>query len=35
MLPLHSVVASARLRSLLSIESLSWSLIPQGNSLPL
>ncbi|GKV44856.1 hypothetical protein SLEP1_g52000 [Rubroshorea leprosula] len=35
MMPLHSAVASARLRSFLSIESQSWSLIPQGKSLPL
>ncbi|XP_021275726.1 uncharacterized protein LOC110410395 isoform X1 [Herrania umbratica] len=35
MMPLHSAVASARLRSFLAIESQSWGLIPQGISLPL
>ncbi|MBA0810614.1 hypothetical protein Gohar_002586 [Gossypium harknessii] len=29
MMPLHSAVASARLRSFLAIESQSWGLIPQ------
>lgn len=33
MMPLHSAVASARLRSLLAVESHSWGLIPQGLSL--
>ena len=33
MMPLHSAVASARLRSFLAIESQSWGLIPQGFSL--
>ncbi|MBA0777754.1 hypothetical protein Gotri_005732, partial [Gossypium trilobum] len=32
MMPLHSAVASARLRSFLAIESQSWGLIPQGLS---
>lgn len=31
MMPLHSAVASARLRSFLSIDSQSWSLVPQGH----
>ncbi|KAJ3675431.1 hypothetical protein LUZ60_004473 [Juncus effusus] len=35
MLPLHSAVASCRLKSVLSAESQSWGLIPQGNSMPL
>ncbi|XP_031109692.1 uncharacterized protein LOC116013874 [Ipomoea triloba] len=35
MMPLYSAIASARLKSSLSIESHSWSLVPQGNSLPL
>ncbi|XP_012452591.1 protein NONRESPONDING TO OXYLIPINS 2, mitochondrial isoform X1 [Gossypium raimondii] len=35
MMPLHSAVASARLRSFLAIESQSWGLIPQGISMPL
>ncbi|XP_010249675.2 PREDICTED: uncharacterized protein LOC104592161 [Nelumbo nucifera] len=35
MMPLHSAIASARLRSSLSIESQSWGLIPQGISMPL
>lgn len=30
MMPLHSAIASARLRSILSAESQSWGLIPQG-----
>lgn len=30
MMPLHSAVASARLTSSLSIESLNWGLVPQG-----
>ncbi|KAA3477554.1 protein NUCLEAR FUSION DEFECTIVE 6, chloroplastic/mitochondrial-like [Gossypium australe] len=33
MMPLHSAVASARLRSFLAIESQSWGLIPQGLSI--
>ncbi|KAG4398419.1 hypothetical protein GLYMA_08G037500v4 [Glycine max] len=32
MMPLHSAVASARLVSSLSIESLGWGLVPQGLS---
>ncbi|XWS17730.1 hypothetical protein CRYUN_Cryun33cG0092300 [Craigia yunnanensis] len=35
MMPLHSAVASARLRSFLAVESQSWGLIPQGISMPL
>ncbi|CAK9166105.1 unnamed protein product [Ilex paraguariensis] len=35
MMPLHSAIASARLRSFLSVESQSWGLIPQGISMPL
>ncbi|CAA7408710.1 unnamed protein product [Spirodela intermedia] len=38
MMPLHSAIASARLRSILSAESQSWGMIPQGigfNGLPL
>ncbi|XP_058202029.1 uncharacterized protein LOC131316613 isoform X2 [Rhododendron vialii] len=35
MMPLHSAIASARLRSILSAESQSWGLIPQGISSPL
>ncbi|KAK6249072.1 hypothetical protein QUC31_020637 [Theobroma cacao] len=35
MMPLHSAVASARLRSFLAVESQSWGLISQGISLPL
>ncbi|XWS26321.1 hypothetical protein CRYUN_Cryun26dG0022000 [Craigia yunnanensis] len=35
MMPLHIVVASARLRSFLAVESESWGLIPQGISMPL
>lgn len=31
MMPLYSAIASARLKSSLSIESHSWSLVPQGN----
>ncbi|PVH65941.1 hypothetical protein PAHAL_1G109400 [Panicum hallii] len=34
-LPLHSAVASARLRSAIASESRSWCLVPQGNSMPL
>ncbi|XP_078176740.1 uncharacterized protein LOC144571348 [Carex rostrata] len=34
-LPLHSAIASCRLKSILSAESQSWGLIPQGNSTPL
>ncbi|TVU32602.1 hypothetical protein EJB05_24340 [Eragrostis curvula] len=34
-LPLHSTVASARLRSAIAPESQSWGLVPQGNSMPL
>ncbi|XP_013670722.1 uncharacterized protein LOC106375369 isoform X2 [Brassica napus] len=33
--PLHSAVASARLVSSLSAESMSWGLVPQGISMPL
>ena len=32
MMPLHSAIASARLTSVLSVESQSWGLIPQGES---
>ncbi|XVE97556.1 hypothetical protein REPUB_Repub03eG0029400 [Reevesia pubescens] len=35
MMPLHSAVASARLRSFLAIDSQSWGLVPQGISMPL
>ncbi|XWS70332.1 hypothetical protein CRYUN_Cryun03dG0039000 [Craigia yunnanensis] len=35
MMPLHSAVASARLRSFLAIESQRWGLISQGISIPL
>ncbi|XP_004503446.1 protein NONRESPONDING TO OXYLIPINS 2, mitochondrial-like [Cicer arietinum] len=35
MMPLYSAVASARLVSSLSIESLGWGLVPQGISMPL
>ncbi|XP_044463410.1 protein NONRESPONDING TO OXYLIPINS 2, mitochondrial-like [Mangifera indica] len=35
MMPLHSAVASARLRSFLSMDSQSWGLVPQGISMPL
>ncbi|TKY60881.1 hypothetical protein E2542_SST17984 [Spatholobus suberectus] len=35
MMPLHSAVASARLVSSLSVESLGWGLVPQGISMPL
>ncbi|KAG6662238.1 hypothetical protein I3843_03G212700 [Carya illinoinensis] len=34
-MPLHSAIASARLTSSLSVESKSWSLVPQGISMPL
>ncbi|OVA20326.1 hypothetical protein BVC80_157g139 [Macleaya cordata] len=30
MMPLHSAIASARLKSILSAESQSWGMIPQG-----
>ncbi|KAL9226823.1 hypothetical protein vseg_002592 [Gypsophila vaccaria] len=35
MLPLHSAIASARLQSVLSVDSHSWCLVPQGMSMPL
>ncbi|CAO2826020.1 unnamed protein product [Amaranthus hypochondriacus] len=35
MLPLHSAIASARLQSALSVDSQTWCLVPQGNSMPL
>ncbi|XP_072982987.1 uncharacterized protein [Typha latifolia] len=35
MLPLHTAIASARLRSILSAESQAWGMIPQGISMPL
>ncbi|XXG55848.1 hypothetical protein AAC387_Pa03g3418 [Persea americana] len=35
MIPLHNAIASARLNSLLSAESWSWGLTPQGDSMPL
>ncbi|KMT18004.1 hypothetical protein BVRB_2g031980 [Beta vulgaris subsp. vulgaris] len=35
MLPLHSAIASARLQSVLSVDSQSWCLVPQGMSMPL
>ncbi|XP_043725220.1 uncharacterized protein LOC122671837 isoform X2 [Telopea speciosissima] len=35
LMPLHSAIASARLTSILSVESQSWGLIPQGISMPL
>ncbi|XP_052198608.1 protein NUCLEAR FUSION DEFECTIVE 6, mitochondrial [Diospyros lotus] len=35
MMPLHSAIASARLRSSLSIETKCWGLVPQGISMPL
>ncbi|XP_062228898.1 uncharacterized protein LOC133926807 isoform X2 [Phragmites australis] len=35
LMPLHSAVASARLRSAISPESQSWGVVPQGNSMPL
>ncbi|KAJ9168318.1 hypothetical protein P3X46_019861 [Hevea brasiliensis] len=35
MVPLHSTTASARLRSLLPVESPNWGLVPQGKSMPL
>ncbi|KAL5729186.1 hypothetical protein ACHQM5_002167 [Ranunculus cassubicifolius] len=31
MLPLHSQIASARLTSILSVESQCWGMIPQGD----
>uniref|UniRef100_A0A0A9BZK5 Uncharacterized protein n=1 Tax=Arundo donax TaxID=35708 RepID=A0A0A9BZK5_ARUDO len=34
-LPLHSAVASARLRSAIAPESQCWGLVPQGNFMPL
>ncbi|PAN24231.1 hypothetical protein PAHAL_4G151900 [Panicum hallii] len=34
-MPLHSAIASARLRSAISPESQSWGVVPQGNSMPL
>ncbi|KAE9613963.1 hypothetical protein Lalb_Chr05g0222981 [Lupinus albus] len=35
MMPLHSAVASSRLVSSLSIQSMGWALVPQGISMPL
>ncbi|XP_038696382.1 uncharacterized protein LOC119993348 [Tripterygium wilfordii] len=35
MVPLHDAIASARLTSMLSAESQSWGLTPQGISMPL
>ncbi|CAN6443477.1 unnamed protein product [Victoria cruziana] len=35
MMPLHSAIASARLRSRLASESQIWGLVPQGRSMPL
>ncbi|KAJ0986050.1 hypothetical protein J5N97_004406 [Dioscorea zingiberensis] len=35
MQPLHSAIASARLKSVLAAESQSWGLVPQGISMPL
>ncbi|KAJ0242384.1 Uncharacterized protein HA466_0208580 [Hirschfeldia incana] len=35
LLPLHSAIASSRLVSSLSVESMSWGLVPQGISMPL
>ncbi|XP_074287008.1 protein NUCLEAR FUSION DEFECTIVE 6, mitochondrial [Silene latifolia] len=35
MLPLHSAIASARLQSVLSVDSQSWCLVPLGMSMPL
>ncbi|XP_038981421.1 uncharacterized protein LOC103706854 [Phoenix dactylifera] len=35
MLPLHSAIASARLRSVLSPVSQHWGWVPQGTSMPL
>ncbi|PKI76283.1 protein NUCLEAR FUSION DEFECTIVE 6, chloroplastic/mitochondrial-like [Punica granatum] len=35
MMPLHSAIASARLRSSLAMESQSWGIVPQGISMPL
>ncbi|KAF8393385.1 hypothetical protein HHK36_021628 [Tetracentron sinense] len=32
MMPLHSAIASARLKSILSMESQSWGMIPQGDA---
>ncbi|TVT99555.1 hypothetical protein EJB05_55071 [Eragrostis curvula] len=34
-MPLHSAIASARLRSAIAPESQSWGIVPQGNSTPL
>ena len=33
MFPLHNAIASAKLQSLLSVDSQSWCLVPQGISL--
>ncbi|XVF88558.1 hypothetical protein PTKIN_Ptkin19aG0060400 [Pterospermum kingtungense] len=35
MMPLHSAIASARLISSLASDSQTWSLVPQGISMPL
>ncbi|KAI3524621.1 hypothetical protein L1887_03281 [Cichorium endivia] len=35
MMPLHSAIASACLKSGLLVESESWGLVPQGKSMPL
>ncbi|ESW32321.1 hypothetical protein PHAVU_002G312200 [Phaseolus vulgaris] len=35
MMPFHSAVASSRLVSSLSVESMGWALVPQGISMPL
>ncbi|GMI94820.1 hypothetical protein like AT1G55205 [Hibiscus trionum] len=35
LLPLHNAIASARLISSLASESQTWSLVPQGISMPL
>ncbi|XP_050251987.1 uncharacterized protein LOC126698652 [Quercus robur] len=35
MIPLHNAIASARLVSSLSTDSQTWSLVPQGISMPL
>ncbi|XP_019446337.1 PREDICTED: uncharacterized protein LOC109349801 [Lupinus angustifolius] len=35
MMPLHSAVASSRLVSSLSVQSMGWALVPQGISMPL
>ncbi|KAI3714637.1 hypothetical protein L6452_21595 [Arctium lappa] len=35
MMPLHSAIASACLKSGLSLDSESWGLVPQGISMPL